>query len=191
MNLAWAKRKIASMASAMRGTSMKLTDNAAKGYLSIYKEYSDGTKEDVIVDDPNIIMFAARRHHLAFLHDSNTGSDLLNSFKVGSGGATGSDTGGNTNVRVIAPDPARDDLYAPINLVNQEIEVNPSDPIALPKEVYLQILFTLSQDEANGLFINECGLFKESGDIFNHKTFASIAKNESFSLIFDWKIKYI
>ena len=191
MNLAWAKKKIASMAKAMRGAPLELVDKAARGYLSIYKEYADGTRVTLLADDPNTIMYKARRHHLAFLHDTSVSQDLITSFKVGSGGAIGSDTSGNTNVRVIAPDPSRNGLYNPINLVNNEIEIIPSDEVALPNEVYLQILFTLSQDEGNGLFINECGLFKSSGDIFNHKTFASIDKNESFSLIFDWKIRYI
>lgn len=171
--------------------SMGLNDTVAKGYLSIYKDYGNGKIETVLEDDPNVIMYDARRHHLAFLYDNATPRDLLDSFKVGSGGAIGSDVGGNTNIKVISPDPSRSDLYNPINLVNKEIELIPSDPIGLPNTVYLQVLFTLSQDEANGVFINECGLFKESGDIFNHKTFASIPKNESFSLIFDWKIYYV
>lgn len=188
MNLAEAKKKIASMAKAMFGAPMTLTDSVAQGYLSVYKEFEDGTREMVVDNDPNVITYAARRHHLAFLHDASTPRDLLTSFKVGSGGAIGSDTGGNTNIKVIAPSPKRNNLYTPINLVNKEIQIVTSDPLA--DEVYIQILFTLSQDEANGLFINECGLFKDSGDMFNHKTFASIPKSESFSLIFDWKIRY-
>lgn len=191
MNLAWAKNKIASMARALLASPLQLVDVMASGYLSVYKQYTDGTREAVFVDDPNTIMFKARRHHLAFLYDTNVAQDILTSFKVGSGGAIGSDIGGNTNVRVLTPDPSRNNLYNPISLVNTEIQIVPSDEVLLPKEVYLQILFTLSQDEGNGLFINECGLFKDSGDIFNHKTFASIAKNESFSLIFDWKLRYI
>lgn len=170
---------------------MKMTETVAKGYLSIYKEFEGGGREAVIEDDPNVIMYAARRHHLAFLYDTGVAQDLLRSFKVGSGGAIGSDTGGNTNIKVIAPDPSRNDLYKPIDLVNKEIEIVPSDPIAKPDEVSLLIRFTLSQDEANGLFINECGLFKDSGSIFNHKTFVSIPKNESFSLVFEWAIRYI
>ncbi len=189
MNLAEAKKKVASMAKAMLGAPTSLTDSVAKGYLSVYKEFEDGTREMVVDHDPNVITYDSRRHHLAFLHDTTVAQDILTSFKVGSGGAIGSDTGGNTNIKIIAPDPSRNDLYTPINLVNKEIQIVPSDPAA--KEVYLQILFTLSQDEANGLFINECGLFKDGGDMFNHKTFASIPKSESFSLIFDWKIRYI
>ena len=170
---------------------MKMTETVAKGYLSIYKEFEGGGREAVIEDDPNVITYASRRHHLAFLYNASASRDLIKTFKVGSGGAIGSELGGNTNIKVIAPDPSRNDLYKPVDLVNKEIEIAPSDPVAKPDEVYLLIRFTLSQDEANGLLINECGLFKDSGSMFNHKTFSSIPKNESFSLIFEWRIRYI
>lgn len=191
MSLAWAKKKIKDMASAVKPSAFALNDTVAKGYLSIYKQYPDGTKELLLDNDPNTITYASRRIHLKALYQQNPPIDILTSFKVGSGGAVGNDIGGNTNIKVRSPDPSRNDLYTPIDLVNEEIQIVESDPIALPKEVYLQILFTLSQDEANGLLINECGLFKNSGDMFNHKTFNSIPKNDSFSLVFDWKIRYI
>lgn len=191
MNLAWAKNKIKHMASVLRPSAFALNNTVAKGYLSVYKEYSDGSRELVLDNDPNTITYDSRRLHLKALYQQNPPIDILTSFKVGSGGAVGSDTGGNTNIKVRSPDPTRNDLYTPIDLVNKEIQIVESDPVELPNEVYLQILFTLSQDEANGLLINECGLFKNSGDMFNHKTFNSIPKNDSFSLIFDWKIRYV
>jgi hypothetical protein len=173
-------------------TSVSLADSAAKGYLSIYKQYvEDGRVESILENDPNIITYKSRRIHLESLYKTDAAIDLLDTFKVGTGGAVGSDTSGNTNIRIISPNPTRNDLYAPVSLVNKSIQVSPSNAVTYPDQVFLQILFTLSQDEANGLFINECGIFKESGDMFNHKTFTSIPKNESFSLIFDWKIRYI
>lgn len=189
MNLAMAKKKILSMSKALRGSSVNLTDYVAKGYLTIHKEFADGTREMVLDNDPNVITYASRRHHLAFLYDTNVGQDILSAFKVGSGGAIGSDTGGNTNIKVLSPDPKRNSLYKTIPLVNSEITITASDPSI--DEVYITIQFTLSQDEANGTFINECGLFKDGGDMFNHKTFLSIPKSESFSLIFSWKIRYV
>lgn len=173
------------------GMGAQLQDPVAKGYLSIYKEFEDGSREAVIEDDPNVITYDSRRLHLKALYQADAPIDLISSFKVGSGGSIGSDTGGNTNIKVLSPDPSRNDLFKPISLTNKEIQLVPSDEILLPKEVYLQVLFTLSQDEGNGLFINECGLFKDSGDMFNHKTFTPVPKNESFSLVFDWKIRYI
>lgn len=171
---------------------MKLVEKAEmNGYLTIYKEYSDGSKEYVLKDDPNTITLDSRRVHLKYLYDyDNAPKDEISTFKVGDGGAVGDDSQGNNNVKVITPDPRRNDLYNSIPLTNNEITMNPSDPLD-QTQVYLQILFTLSQDEANGLRINECGLFKSSGNMFNHKTFTNIEKSEAFSLIFDWKIRYV
>lgn len=170
---------------------MKFQESVTKGYLNIYKKYKDGSTEEVLKDDPNIITYDSRRAHLEFLYTNSASIDLLSSFKVGSGGAIGSNTSGNTNTRILSPDPSRNDLFTPISLVNKEIQLIPSSESEYPDEVFLQVLFTLSQDEGNGLLINECGIFKDSGNMFNHKTFSSIPKNESFSLIFDWKIRYI
>jgi len=164
---------------------MKFSDQTCNGYLSIYKEFPDGTRETVLEDDPNTITMASRRHHLAFLHDETTSIDKLASFKVGSGGTIDPD-----GLRPLVPDPTRNDLYNSITLFNKDIVLTPSDPTD-NSQVYLQITFTLAQDEANGVKVSECGVFKESGQMFNIKTFAAIEKSESFSLIFDWKIRYV
>ncbi len=171
---------------------MNFEDNTEmNGYLTVYKKYSNGREEYVLKDDPNTITLASRRIHLKYLYDyDNAPKDEIASFKVGNGGAVGDDSQGNNNVKVITPDPTRNDLYNPISLVNKDIRMTPSDPTD-QTQVYLQIEFTLSQDEANGLQINECGLFKNSGNMFNHKTFANIEKSEAFSLVFDWKIRYV
>lgn len=191
MNLAWAKQRVAALTAKLKGSTINLVDSVAKGYLTVYKEYADGSREMVLDNDPNVITYDARRLHLKAIYQKDAPIDILTSFKVGSGGSIGSDTGGNTNIKINAPDPSRNDLFIPISLSNKEIQLVPSSSATNPKEVYLQVLFTLSQDEANGLQINECGLFKESGNMFNHKTFTPIPKNESFSLVFDWKIRYI
>ncbi|CAL9956522.1 hypothetical protein VPHD148_0016 [Vibrio phage D148] len=172
---------------------MRFDDKAElNGYLTIYKLYPDGSKEYVIEDDPNVITYASRRVHLQYLFDyDNAAKDELSSFKIGNGGAVGDDSQGNNNVKVITPDPKANDIYSHIVIPNTSITMTPSDPVSLPNEVYLQILFTISQDEANGYKINECGLFKDSGNMFNHKTFISIEKSEAFSLVFDWKLRYV
>ena len=161
------------------------------GYLSIYKDFHNGTIEYVLKDDPNVITYNSRRKHLQYLFDyANAPKDELDFFKVGTGGAVGDDSQGNNNVKVINPNPTRNDLYSPINLANRSIAMTPSDPND-NTQVYLQIIFSLAQDEANGLKINECGVFKESGDMFNHKTFNNVEKSDAFSLIFDWKLRYV
>ena len=170
---------------------MKMEEKVVKGYLTVYKVFEDGTKEYVVKDDPNVITYKSRRDHLQYLYDyDNAPKDNLSTFKVGSGGAVGNDSQGNNNVMVINPDPSRNDLYKPIsNIQYNDITITPSDPN--DTQVYLAIEFTLSQDEANGLKINECGIFKESGNMFNHKTFNSIEKSETFSLVFDWRLRYV
>ena len=168
---------------------MKLNDTVMKGYLSIYKDF--GThKEFVLKDDPNTITMDSRRVHLQYLYDhANAPVDQLATFQIGSGGAIGDDTQGNNNVIVIPPDPTRSELYSQIALPEDSITILPSDANDNSR-VYLQIIFSVSQDRANGNKINECGLFKESGLMFNHKTFSSIEKSEAFSLVFDWKLVY-
>ena len=172
---------------------MKINDKVPmNGYLSIYKKFSDGSTECVLDNDPNTITLSSRRIHLQYLFDyENAPKDQLSFFKIGTGGAVGNDSQGNNNVLVITPDPTRNDLYKPIKgIMHDEVRMTPSSP-SDDTQVYLKIEFTLSQDEANGMKINECGLFKESGNMFNHKTFANIEKSESFSLIFDWKLRYV
>ena len=51
--------------------------------------------------------------------------------------------------------------------------------------------FGLSSSQLNGFNISEVALFKESGDMFNIKTFASLPKTSSFSIQFLWTIKYV
>lgn len=162
------------------------------GYLSIYKKFPNGSRDYIIKDDPNVITYDSRRAHLLYLYDyDNAPRDELSYFKVGTGGAVGDDSQGNNNVKVITPDPSRNDLFAPILMSRNDMTLVPSDPVTKPSEVYLQILFELTQDEANGLKINECGIFKTSDNMFNHKTFTNIEKSDAFSLIFDWKLRYV
>lgn len=158
----------------------------AEGFLTIKKRYSDGSEELVLDNDPNVITIPSRRHHLSFLYDENTPRDLLNSFKVGKGGTI--DPEGK---RPIVPDPNKTGLYTDLSgTVNDTIDIIPSDP-ADNSQVYIKVVFSVNQDEANGEDISECALFKKSGAMFNLKTFKAIEKTESFALIFEWKIRYV
>jgi hypothetical protein len=51
--------------------------------------------------------------------------------------------------------------------------------------------FNLSSSQLNGYNISEVGLFKQSTNMFNIKTFASIPKSSAFSIQFLWTIKYV
>lgn len=164
---------------------MKLKDTVANGYLTVTKKYNDGREEIVLDNEKNAITMESRRHHLSFLHDTSAVIDILSTFKVGIGGTV--DPEGKLP---IVPDPTRNDLYSPLTLFNDSISVLTSDS-SDNSQVYIEVIFTVAQDEANGFRIDECGIFKERGDMFNIKTFRAIEKTESFSLVFNWRILYV
>lgn len=164
---------------------MKLCDTMAMGYLTITKKYANGDSEVVLDNEKNAITMKSRRHHLSFLHDASAVIDRLSTFKIGIGGTV--DPEGKLP---IVPDTKLNDLYSPLALVNNSISIIPSNPND-DSRVYIEVIFTIAQDEANGYRIDECGLFKERGDMFNIKTFRAIEKTESFSLVFNWRILYV
>ncbi len=51
--------------------------------------------------------------------------------------------------------------------------------------------FNITSSQLNGYNISEVALFRESLDMFNIKTFASIPKSSAFSIQFLWTIKYV
>tara|TARA_R110002073_G_scaffold174482_3_gene331690 strand:- start:1106 stop:1603 length:498 start_codon:yes stop_codon:yes gene_type:complete len=164
---------------------IEMRDKVASGYLTVTKKYSDGAEEIVVDNEKNAITMSSRRYHLSFLHKQSAVIDLLSSFKIGIGGTVDPD-----GKLPIVPDPTLNDLYSPIPLANDSITIIESSPTD-DSEVYIEVIFTIAQDEANGLRIDECGVFKERGDMFNIKTFRAIEKTESFSLVFNWRILYV
>ena len=155
----------------------------AEGFLTIEKIYLDGTRETILKDDPNVITRKSKREHLTFLFDKNAKPNIINAFKIGSGGTY--DEAGRKPIR---PDPNRNDLYNPITTYNKNIHITPSTPA--DTQGFLMVDFVLGPDEANDKFISEVGLFKENGDMFNLKTFRAVPKVDSFSLQFWWRILY-
>lgn len=163
---------------------MKLNDkkDVLDGFLIVDRIWNDGRRER-LVEDHNLIVRAAKREHLSFLYDANAVVNRIDSFKVGNGGTY--DTLGRKPKR---PDPNLNDLYAPIITYNRNLSIIPS-ALTDPQD-YITVDFVLGPAEANGENISEVGLFKESGDMFNIKTFRSVPKVDSFSLQFWWRILY-
>lgn len=65
--------------------------------------------------------------------------------------------------------------------------------VARARSLYSQSVkysFSVSPTQLNGYNISEVALYRESGDMFNIKTFASIPKSSSFSIQFIWTIRY-
>lgn len=164
---------------------IKLTEptQIAEGFLTIDKIYLDGRRERILDNDPNAIMRAAKREHLTFLYDVDARPNIISSFKIGSGGTY--DAAGRKPIRV---DNLRNDLYNPITTYNRNLNITPST--SADSQDFLTVDFVLGPDEANDQFISEVGLFKESGDMFNLKTFRAVPKVDSFSLQFWWRILY-
>ncbi len=163
---------------------MKLTDkkDVMDGFLIVDRVWNDGRRER-LVEDHNLIVRAAKREHLSFLWDKDARPNLIDSFKIGNGGTY--DTLGRKPKR---PDPNMNDLYSPITTYNRNLSIIPS--AVTDAQDFITVDFVLRPDEANGENISEVGLFKQSGDMFNIKTFRSVPKVDSFSLQFWWRILY-
>lgn len=152
------------------------TTGGAEGFLKIYK-VQDGERE-LLVDEKNLIVDAAKAEHLRFLWDVSAVPDIVNSFKVGDGGSL--DTEG---LFPKTEDPLQTDLHSPL-MTSTNITV------ATPTADSVLFTFDVLTSEANGTKINEVGLFKISGSIFNVKNFIAIPKTSAFSLHFEWIIRY-
>lgn len=163
---------------------MKLNDtnDVMEGFLIVDRVWLDGTRER-LVEEKNLIVRAAKREHLSFLYDPNAKVNRIDSFKIGNGGTY--DTLGRKPKR---PDPNLNDLYSPITTYNRNLSITPS--ALTDAQDFITVDFVLGPAEANGENISEVGLFKESGDMFNIKTFRSVPKVDSFSLQFWWRILY-
>ena len=163
---------------------MKLNDKSdvLEGFLIVDRIWNDGRRER-LVEDKNLIVRAAKREHLRFLWDKTAVINRIDSFKIGNGGTY--DTLGRKPKR---PDPNLNDLYSPITTYNRNLNIVPST--LQDAQDFITVDFVLGPAEANGENISEVGLFKESGDMFNIKTFRSVPKVDSFSLQFWWRILY-
>lgn len=148
-----------------------------KGHLSIYKKYKDGTEEMVFEEEPNLITLLAKGVVLQSVYLGTLTADPVTTLQVGTGGTI---------------DPAGLYPKAPLNtiaaLYTYLLSVPTSYTVnaAVPSVTFLA---TLDEGTGNGSLINEAGLFKSSGIIFNIKTFPGIPKTSEFSLYFNWTIQ--
>lgn len=158
---------------------MKIVSGLFSGYLSISKVFPDGSSEKIFSEEKNLITNDAKHDILEFLVTPGKVSDVINLFKVGVGGTY--DVEGQYP-RVLTG--TETDLFSPIfgsnNLAWEFDETG----------TRLVFSFDVLDSEGVGQLISEVGLFKESGEMFNIKTFPSISKGSGFSLRFQWVIKY-
>jgi len=153
-----------------------------EGIFSIWKTFSDGRKY-LVFHDKNLITLAARQALLSYLYTTVT-TDPINGLKVG--------TGGCIDPEGLFPkqeNPAWTTLNTTLTTVGTGglLTIGQTIDNTVPQITYLA---DLDQATGNGVSINEAGLFKASGAMFNVKTFPSIPKTSEFNLHIEWVIKW-
>lgn len=152
-----------------------------EGTLTISLGLDSGKDEDwvPIFKETNLITKSAKQSLLSYLYTSSLASDPITSLKVG--------TGGNVDPAGLYPkpeDPAQTNLIVPILSVSTSYSVDASN-------IAVTFLADVDQSTGNGIQLTECGLFKNSGAIFNVKNHPAILKSSQFSIHYSWVIKYL
>jgi hypothetical protein len=145
---------------------LKDTEKGLVGILSIKViEASTGKVVDSFTDK-NLIV--------------NGGKENITKLLGGSGGYNLNTVGVGTNAT--APDVS-------------DTELTPSgentvgiDGVSYPDFSTVMFEFTIGTDVANGLEINEFGLFDDAGNLFSRKVRATISKTSSIILVGTWQI---
>lgn len=155
---------------------LKSDVKALEGIIKIEKRYADGRTE-LVLEKENLITMAAKLAVLAPVYTSSTPPDPVNKLTVGIGGTV--DPNGLYPKAVTS---TLTNLFSPLTSVVTSYVLNP----AVPSVTFIA---DLDQGSGNGSLITEAGLFKNSGAMFNIKTFPGIPKTSEFSLHFEWTIK--
>jgi hypothetical protein len=147
-----------------------------EGTLLVQKIYKDGSIETV-VNDPNMIMLSSKQYILSTCYATSGTFDPINTLKVGVGGTVDPDG--------LYPKAVTQNL---LTLFNTLLTVSTSYTVnnTVPSVTFIS---DLDQGTGNGSLITEAGLFRQSGVMFNIKTFPGIPKTSEFSLHFEWTIK--
>lgn len=131
----------------------------------------------------NKIMDEAKAFVLSAIYDNAFVPDPISTFKVGNDGTI--TTNGN-DPRVVTGD--RTDLFDPIATGYTNVV---SAPALSSGGRVATFSFSVLDTELNGEYINEVGMFRLGGTMFNMKTFPSILKTSGFSLTFIWTIRHL
>jgi hypothetical protein len=152
------------------------TTEPLEGILLIQKVYAGGEKE-TIFEKKNLITVLGKQQMLLPLYSASLTPDPITTLKVGTGGTI--DPAGLYPKTVAS---SLTNLYTTLMNVTCSYTLN----TAVPSITFIS---DLNQGDANGSLITEAGLFKQSGAMFNIKTFPGIAKSSEFALHFEWTIK--
>ena len=146
-----------------------------EGILRVELSRSDG-KRFLHFEERNVITLDSKQALLSGLYLENVMSDPIDRLWVG--------TGGSIDPEGLFPkgtDQNMDALFVPLISVPTTFVADNAVPSAT-------FLADLDQGMANDVLINEAGLFKQSGLMFNIKTFPAIPKTMEFNVHFEWTI---
>lgn len=147
------------------------------GILQAEKVFPDGEREFIFREE-NIITLKAKQTLLKGIYLDSTASDPIVEFRVGIGGSV--DTLG------LFPKPVNQNLEALYNQITPFVATTYVENLAIPAVTFIA---DLDQSAGSGQLINEAGLFTQSGEMFNIKTFPAITKTGEFNIHFEWTIK--
>lgn len=148
------------------------------GTVEIIKEYKDGTRE--VIDVQNTVLRNGRRALARVL--SNNLNEVFDFYVTrmlfGDGGTL-------SGVKKFV-DAARQGLFGTTRLAKPVIaNVDNSIPT--------QVIFTsvIAFDEAVGITLNEMALQMANGDLYSMTTFSDLTKTEEMQITFNWRLNFI
>jgi hypothetical protein len=152
-------------------------NNLFEGRLIAKKIYADG-KEEVCIDEINLVMLSSKYKMLSTLYNEGTYIvDPITSIHVGTGG-----TIDPLGLYPKTPSQNMTSLYSELVSIPVSFTEDPSVPS-------VTFISDMGQGAGNNRLITEAGLYTSQGSLFNIKTFIGIPKTSEFSLHFEWTIK--
>ncbi len=158
--------------------------------LARFTDYAPGTNtvvaEGILHEKTNLIVNLARKS-LAHLVAEGEGVYVVNTFKLGTMGHSGSD--------ILTPvDPTVTDTTltdpSPFSKVIPTLEYLP-----VGNETSVKFTIPVEKAEANGaggaaVAYTEAGLFSTNGNLFARETFEAIVKNANRKVTFEWTLLF-
>lgn len=154
----------------------------ADGSLEIIVTPTGLGKDFKIFQEKNRIMDEAKAYMLAAIYDPGFVVDAVASFMIGQGGTS---TAGGADVLPVPGD--RTALYDPYT--SGYFTAMPAPSVSVDGKT-VTFTFSITDTDMNGVYINEVAMFRNSGAMFNMKTFPSILKTSGFSLTFIWTVRH-
>lgn len=149
-----------------------------EGIFHVEKRFPATGEVEVVRHEENLITKASKAYLLLGVYQTGIVSDPVQTLKIGTGGCI--DPDGKFPKK---EDPLQTDLSNPILTL-------PAIPVPSTTEVAVTFLADVDQTQANGQRINEAGLFKSLGGIFNVKNHPAVTKAPEFSLHYSWTIRF-